>query len=333
MWGGGHVTIDRSDLAAASDSATLDLGKGRGVLIGGSPQVDGKGKDHYRLRGVRIQVGLDAHNDVRRVLAQGQGDAVGPDWHLRADTLDIALDSSKVQGALAWGRTHRPDAVTGMYKVVADSLDIRMPGQVMREMWGFGRGRATSRPDSSVREDDWMVGDTLHAEFAPADSARADTARAAAPRRRPAPADTAAAAADTVPRKQELRLLTSRGSARAYYHIVDDAHRDLPPGVNYIAKSRRIAIAMQAGKVATVDVVGGVDGVYLEPVPPRARADSTGAAAADSTRPAGPARTPSPPLPDSTPARPATPPPNATPAPRVRPPAGAPKAAQPERAP
>jgi hypothetical protein len=271
MWGGGHVTIDRSDVAARADSAWLDLGADRGLLVGGTPVVDGKGQDHYHLTGTRIQVGLGKDHELRRVLAQGDADAVGPDWHLRADTLDAALDSGKVQRSQAWGRTRRPDAVSGTYTVVADSLDILMPAQVMREMWGFGNGRATNRPDSTVTEDDWMVGDTLHAEFAEADSAAADSAGR---------------------KKQVLRHLASRGEARALYHVVDDAHRDLPPGVNY-SRGERIAIAMREGKVATVDVVGQVDGVYLEPIPRNpvdttraAAADSARAAPADSTRPA-----------------------------------------------
>jgi lipopolysaccharide export system protein LptA len=269
MWGGGNVTVDRSDVAAHSDSAALDLGANNaGSLVGGPPVVDGRGANHYRLTGTRIQVGLNADHDLRRILAQGAADAVGPDWHLRSDTLDLALDSGKIQQAEAWGRGHRPDALSGSYTVVADSLHILMPGQVVRETWGYGHGRATDRPDSTVTEDDWMVGDTLHAEFAPADSVAPDSASR---------------------RKQELRHLTSHGSARALYHIVDDAHKDLPPGINY-SRGTRIAIAMRAGKVSTVDVVGQVDGVYLEPAPRRPAADSTRAPADSAGR--SPAQTP-----------------------------------------
>ncbi len=266
MWGGGHVTVDRSDLASRSDSAALDLGAGVGSLVGGPPAVEGKGANHYRLTGTRIQIGLNPDHDIRRVLSQGQADAVGPDWHLRADTLDMALDSGKIQRAQAWGRTRRPDAVSGSYTVVADSLDILMPGQMMRETWGFGHGRATDRPDSTVTEDDWMVGDTLHAEFIPPDSLVPDSAGR---------------------KKQQIRSLTSHGSARALYHIVDDAHKDLLPGVNY-SRGTRIAIAMRRGKVGTVDVVGQVDGVYLEPAPRRPGADSTRAATDSGGRGAAP---------------------------------------------
>ena len=299
MWAGGSVTVDRSDLAARGDSAMLDLAADRGLLLGGPPSVAGKGENEYRLTGSRISFSLGEQHELRRVLSSGAADAVGPDWHLRADTLDLALDSNRIQRTQAWGRTRRPDAVSGTYTITADSLDMHMPGQVMREVWAFGRSRATTRPDSSVLEDDWMTGDTLHAVFAPRDSAAQDT---------------------TGRRQQELRRLTSFGSARSLYHVVDEQRRGDPPGVNY-SRGQRIEIALLAGKVSTVDVVGQVDGVYLEPIPRRA-SDSTAVAppsgdtaaiarpvAPDTSRAAAPvvdsARV-QPPRRDSTAARPAS---------------------------
>ena len=263
MWGGGRVTVDRSDLSARADSAMLDLGADRGLLLGGPPTVEGKGDDSYRLTGTRIAFGLGPDDELRRVVASGEADATGSDWHLTADTLDLALDSSRVERALAWGRGRRPYATSASYRIVADSLDIVMPAQVMREVWAFGDGRATTRPDSAADEDDWMTGDTLHAVFEPRDSAAGDS---------------------TARGRQELRRLTALGSARSLYHVIDEQHRDERPGVNY-SRGRRIEIAMREGKVATVDVVGQVDGVYLEPIRRRVAADTavTGAAA-DSVR-------------------------------------------------
>jgi hypothetical protein len=255
MWAGGQVTVDRSDLAARGDSAALDLAADRGLLLGGTPTVDGKGTDRFHLTGTRIAFGLGGEHDLRRVLASGEADATGPDWRLRADTLDLALDSSRIQRTQAWGRTRRPDAFSGTYTIVADSLDVHMPAQVMREVWAFGRGRATTRPDSTVAEDDWMMGDTLHAVFAERDSATQDSAGR---------------------RKQELRRLTSFGSARSLYHVVDEQHRDERPGINY-SRGQRIEIALREGKVSTVNVVGHVDGVYLEPLTLRTAADSAAA--------------------------------------------------------
>ena len=273
MWGGGQVTVDRSDLSAHADSAMLDLGADRGLLLGGPPTVEGKGDDTYRLTGTRIAFALGPDDELRRVVSSGEADATGTDWHLTADTLDLALDSSRVERALAWGRTRRPYATSESYRILADSLDIVMPAQVMREVWAFGNGRATTRPDSTVDEDDWMTGDTLHAVFEPRDSAAGDS---------------------TARGRQELSRLTALGAARSLYHVVDEQHRDERPGVNY-SRGRRIEIAMRAGKVATVDVVGQVDGVYLEPIRRRAAADTTAAGPADSTRvgpPPGAARPP-----------------------------------------
>src|SRR2546430_10301982 len=42
MWGGGKVTIDRSDVAARGDSMQLDQAAGLGVLVG-KPHVAGQG--------------------------------------------------------------------------------------------------------------------------------------------------------------------------------------------------------------------------------------------------------------------------------------------------
>jgi hypothetical protein len=284
MWGGGNVTVDRSDLAARGDSAMLDLAADRGLLLGGhgiDPVVTGKGDTEYRLAGVRLAFSLSETHDLRQVLASGEADARGPDWHLRADTMDIALDSGKIQRTLAWGRSRRPDAVSSTYTIVADSLDILMPAQVIRDVWAFRGARATTRPDSTVVEEDWMTGDTLHAVFLPPDAARTDST---------VPRDSGAAPDSGATRKQRLERLQSFGRARALYHVTDDAKPTERPGVNY-NRGSRIAIRMRDGKVHTVDVVGLVDGVYLEPFTPRSAADSAGAPAGDTTA----ARRPPPP--------------------------------------
>jgi lipopolysaccharide export system protein LptA len=282
MWAGGTVTIDRSDLAASGDSGQLDLGRNVGALLG-HPQVNGKGADAYHLRGDRITFTLTTTHEIRRVLSAGQAAARGSDWHLDADTLDMTLDSGKVQLAEAWGRHQRPDAVSGTQTIIADSLDIHMPAQLVRLVWAYGHARTVTR-DTTVRDttagrdsglvranEDWITGDTLRADFA----VKPDSAG-----RKP---------------KSELEHMTSFGSARALYHVeaADTALRGRK-GVNY-SRGRRIDIATADSKVRTVDVVGQVQGIYLEPLPPGADtlgrdsalilpADSTHAPAFDSTR-------------------------------------------------
>jgi hypothetical protein len=130
-----------------------------------------------------------------------------------------------------------------------------MPGQVMQLVLAYGRARATSRPDSTVREEDWLAGDSLRATFAPVDTAAS--------------------------RRSEIERVIAFGvtsaPARAYYHVDNLRDPTGPRGVSY-ARGQRINIAMHERKVRTVDVVGQVDGVYLEPLPP-----GTDTAAADTT--------------------------------------------------
>jgi hypothetical protein len=325
MWGGGNVTVNRSDLAARGDSAWLDLGRDAAQLIG-HPEVNGTGPDAYHLRGDLITFGLTPQHEIRRVLSSGKAAAHGPDWSLDADTIELALDSSKVQRAQAWGHDRRPDAVSGTHTIVADSLDIHMPGQLVRLVWAWGHARMVTH-DSTARG---TAADSL--ALARADSATAaardTTARrvpardtlagggparrdTAVPARRAGSGPAAGAGGSVIARsalvngddwllgdslradfvvhgdsaggkpKSELEHLTSYGSASALYHVepADSAAVHGRRGVNY-SRGDRIDIATSNAKVQTVDVVGKVDGLYLEPVPPP---DTTHHAGADST--------------------------------------------------
>ena len=343
MWGGGHVTVDRSDVAARGDSAQLDLARNLGALVGGTPVLDGKGKDAYHLTGKDIRFALTDSHEIRQVVSRGDALAHGPDWRLTADTLDMTIDSGKVQRAQAWGKIKRPNALSGVNTIVADSLDIHMPAQIVRLVWAYGHARTTSR-DTTVRDTtgagapasrDTTVRSTASRDTTAARTATAHdttvhdtTAKAAPPLFR---ADEDWLTGDTLradfgvvtdssgAKKSQLDHLTSFGSAHALYHVDNSDHPGEPKGVNY-SRGRRIDIAMQQSKVATVDVVGKVDGIYLEPLPPpkpdsakadslrRAGADTTGAATPDSTRRATPDTTRHPPLPaDTTKPRPSRP--------------------------
>ncbi len=281
MWGSGQVTIDRSDLAARSDSAFIDLADSTGLLVG-APVVTAKdtaeGADSvsYRLTGQRIRFEMAAGRQIRRVLSMGDADARGPGWRLWSDTLDLALDSQRIQRAQAWGDETRPTAVADLSTITADSLDIRMPQQVMDLVLAYGTARATSRSDSTRPEEDWLAGDSLRAAFTRADSAA---------------------------RRSELSRVTAFGTptapARSYYHVDNDRDRAGPRGISY-SRGQRIRIAMHERKVRTVDVVGQVDGVYLEPLPPGADSAVTDSIPADTTVIRRPPPTPAAPGPRAT---------------------------------
>ncbi|MFI5206756.1 MAG: hypothetical protein ACHQX4_01950, partial [Gemmatimonadales bacterium] len=245
FWGSGHVTIDRRDMRARSDSAMLSLADSLTWLIGAA-KVAGRDTARpatdtttsYTLTGQRIRFDLNGAQQIRRVGSFRDADAVGPDWHLVADTIVLYVDSNRIQRAQAWGGERRPVATSGLTTIVGDSLDIRMPGQVMQLVWAYRSARAVSRSDSLAPEDDWITGDSLRATFT-----RTDSAGAA---------------------RSDVDHVDSYGSARALYHTDNNQDPQGPKGINY-SRGQRINIAMQARKVRIVDIVGQVDGVYLEP--------------------------------------------------------------------
>lgn len=245
FWGSGHVTIDRRDMRARSDSAMMNLADSLTWLIGAA-KVAGRDTARpasdttasYTLTGQRIRFDLNGKQEIRRVGSFRDADALGPDWHLVADTILIYVDSSKIQRAQAWGRERRPVATSGLTTIVGDSLDIHMPGQVMQLVWAYRAARAVSLSDSAAPEPDWITGDSLRATFV-----RNDSAGVA---------------------RSDVDHVDSYGSARALYHTENNQDPQGPKGINY-SRGQRINIAMRERKVRLVDIVGQVDGVYLEP--------------------------------------------------------------------
>jgi hypothetical protein len=259
MWAGGKSTIDRSDLAAQSDSMALDQIAGLGVLVG-SPRVQGKGPQTYTLTGTRIELGLQAR-DVRLVKALGDGKATSSEWALTADTIHLAVEHRKLQQAFAWGTTLRPHAVSALQDIRADSLALDVPDQVLTEGRGFGRAFSASKRDSTVaamKTDctgdntdclvscvtvaiDCIAGDTLTARWAQErDSAGAQRSR--------------------------INRIIARGSARALSHLYG---RDSTtgPALNY-SRGKSIDILLKQARIDRVTVGGRADGVHLEPRPP-----------------------------------------------------------------
>ncbi len=253
MWGGGRVTIDRSDFAARGDSMQLDQASGFGVLVG-KPQVEGKGSRSYTLTGTRIELGLQGR-EVRLVKALGEGVATGSDWRLTADTIHLHIDRKKLQQAFAWGPRDsiHAKAVSTLHTIRADSLALDLPDEVLTEARAFGHAFSTSRKDSSKTADvNWIAGDSLTARWA---QERDSTGKP----------------------KSALRRLLSRGAARSFSHLYNA--RDTTgagPSLNY-SRGAMIDITIKADKIDHV-IVGGppgrADGVQLEPKPP-APADTT----------------------------------------------------------
>src|SRR5436190_13711495 len=176
MWGGGQVTIDRSDFAARGDSMQLDQAAGFAVLVG-KPRVEGKSARPYTLTGIRIELGLRGR-DIRLVKALGDGVATGADWRLTADTIHLHVDRKKLQRAFAWGPRDsvRARAVSTLNTIQADSLALDLPDEVLTEARAFGHAYSTSKKEPSKKESvkkdsaatpemNWIAGDSLTARW------------------------------------------------------------------------------------------------------------------------------------------------------------------------
>jgi hypothetical protein len=239
VWAGGKVTIDRSDFAARSDSMRLDTGMGSdGTLLGGDPLLRGLGTDSFRLSGKRIDMALEKR-ELSKVVAKGQGHALNRDWDLVADTIALDLKNRKLERTWAWGKGTRPYAVSPSYAMRADSLALDSPGQLLREVRGFGQAWLGAAVDSATKERDWMRGDTVIARFASVDSSGK--------------------------KRAVLSRIEARSAAQSY-HLDRNAKAPERPSINY-ARGEVITIVMKdpaAGGVERVDIRGKVDGIQLE---------------------------------------------------------------------
>lgn len=269
----GDVEIDRTDLKATSDSAFLDSGREFGQLIR-QASVKGTGKEAFTLDSRLIDLYSTARV-LRRVVAKGRAHAVSKEMDLKSDTIHLDVDSSRIERARAWG-PQRAVAVSPERRITADSLDVRMPRQLVREVHALGKAHAEMAPDSlklRTAERDWVKGDTLVATFDTL--ARADTSR-----------------------QPKLRQMVATGQASSFYQVAarggDSASGPRPPAMNYV-RGRIITVAMDSAEVRQVTVIDKATGMYLEPdstatvSPPTAPARPGGSDTPRRTRPPAPA--------------------------------------------
>jgi hypothetical protein len=247
LWAGGKVTIDRSDFTARGDSLSLVTGKnGAGSLIGGSPTMRGLGKDTFDLAGQRIDFALSDKN-IDGIKALGEGHAITKDLDLVADTIVIDLKDQKAELTRAWGKSRRALGTSKTYEVLADSLAVDTPDQQLRQLRAFQKAWVGTEKDSASGERDWIAGDTVVADFVQRDS--------------------------SAKKVQKLAGLESRTQAKSFYRSKDKEKGSPPkaPGLNY-ARADRIVVHMaddEEGGVERVDLFGNVDGVQLDPAPPK----------------------------------------------------------------
>lgn len=243
VFGGGTVTVDRSDLHAKGDSLRLDTGPAQdgGVYARrvGEAEIDGKGATVFTLTGKRIDLTL-TKNELTGVRSTGHAHAVNPDWDLVADTISLRLDHQHLVATDAWGDSLRPRAVSPGRDIIADSLAIDTPDQVLTEARAFGSAWIGGATDSVTHERDQLWGDSVVAQFVQRDSAG---------------------------RKQSvLSRVESRHNARSYHLLAPGGACPGSP-VSYIRGDRIVLFFRPDGNdLDRVEVHGKVDGVQIEPV-------------------------------------------------------------------
>ena len=262
VYGGGSVVATREDLVATGDSMALD-GEREVLRMMRGPVIQGKAQRPFTLSGT-VVVALSHQRKLQRVIARGTAKAVSEEMTLASDTIDLAVTDNLLERAQAWGKS-RANASSPTQHIVADSIDVLMPAQRLREMHALRGAVAESRPDSTrFKPDtvDWLHGDTIIALF------------------------DSASVRDTSHSPQIQRLL-ARGDAKSFYQMPPADTSEHRPAINYVV-GNEIIVDFASQQVARVTVYEQKGGVYLEPKRVAA-ADSTAATPeAPGTRPAAP---------------------------------------------
>lgn len=235
VWAAGNVTVDRSDLSAASDSMALDTGGGwqEGVLLGKRPRFKGMDRDTFELRGDRIDFGLD-RRELRVVTAMRKAEAQSADRQLTGDVIRLHLRDRTLRRSLAWGRQTLSTATGPSYAARGDSLVFESPTEKLERVTAIGRGWVAAKADSATGDRDWIAGDTVIAQF------------------RERGGETG------------LARIDAHAEARAFYRGSGDGKAK--GGLAYV-RGNDITVAMREDRdeVGAVDVRGRVDGIQLEP--------------------------------------------------------------------
>jgi hypothetical protein len=193
---------------------------------------------------------LSRRRKLDRVLAKNTAEATSEDLTLKSDSIDLHVTDDLLQRASAWGKS-RARANSPQQNIVADSIDVIMPGQRVREMHAIRKAVAEATPDTTkfrTTELDRFMGDTILAYF---DSIPAK---------------------DTVS-KPRIRTLIAIGHASSYQHLPPQDTTLRKPAINYVC-GQRIIVTFDSAKVKDVKVEASdppCGGMMAEPVPDSAK--------------------------------------------------------------
>jgi hypothetical protein len=168
----------------------------------------------------------------------------------------------------------RPVARAESFLMVADSIDVHAPAEVLERLVAVGRAHGESTARDSLNNDstpelvrrDWIDGDTIIAIFGREESVPGAESGYPQPSTSGPPADSA---------RSEYRLeeLIARVDARSLYRLSPADSTEALAGdgtsvrlaVHYVT-GREIRIGLDDGEIQVMEVVGPTQGFHLEPV-------------------------------------------------------------------
>ena len=278
MIASGRVQMIRENIRAFGDQADFDRNAGR-LELTGTARVEGEG---YELFGDLIVASM-LERQLEHVRAERNAQLMGEEIDVRAPVIDIALEAGDVERMIAVSHQDgiQANAVAEDFQLIADSIQVDAPRGVLDRLTAIGDAFGERAADSAsathpdIVRRDWLRGDTIVGTFI---QLAADSA--------------AAAAGDTV--ETALNTLTATGNARSIYRMEAASDRADRPAVNYITATL-IALRFENGEVVSVETIGPVAGVHLEPDPVRpasndADGDTDDGAGSTSSREQGGAR-------------------------------------------
>ena len=253
----GNVELQRGELRGWGQFADMDRGAGSLRLIT-SARLE---SPEYRLAGDTIVGRTNDADELEEVTATRAARLDASDVGVAARSIRIFLDEGEVSRLVARGEApdtgavdprRQASAVSADFQLTADSIDALAPGRQLDTLTAVGRAWGQRLGDDladanipAIVAHDWMRGDTIIATF-----------RESAP----APDDT------TGQPDREIDTVTSIGKpAASAYRIADEEDPAGTPAINYV-RAGRIVVSMVAGKVASVNADGDVQGIYLQPV-------------------------------------------------------------------
>jgi len=302
----GGVAVDRDSVSAAADSLEYDETLGALFLAREASLTT----SIYRLSAATIRLDIP-REEIRNVLAREEAVLEGEDLWLLAPTISLVMDQGQVQRLIAVhgppedsvapseGSSRnvpsevrekgiekfpsRPHALAQDFLLWADSIEVLVPEEVLKEVWAMGTARGESLARDSLNTPDtpplirrdWLEGDTIIAIFVPNADSSAVAPEGVPIRDVPLPpssgvGDQDEAATDSA--AYRLDHLVARVRARSLYRLAPtDSTASIEDGrlaIHYVTGDE-ITIFMKEGEVDRMEVAGATRGIHMEPVADR----------------------------------------------------------------